>query len=78
MVLLETFKLLKDMGFLWQQDSSKSDRRRMQRFFLTTCLTATRRCWLDADFLPPFACAERGRVLAPEDAAQELLKPENA
>jgi hypothetical protein len=41
-------------------------------------LTATRRCWLDADFLLPFACAERGRVLALEDAATKLLKPENA
>jgi hypothetical protein len=49
----------------------------MQRFFLTVFLTATRRCWIDADFLPPFARAERGRVLALEDVAKELLKPEN-
>jgi hypothetical protein len=49
----------------------------MLRFFLTVFLTATRRCWIDADFLPAFARAERGRILAPEDAVKELLKPEN-
>ncbi|CAN7430372.1 hypothetical protein LJR084_002846 [Variovorax sp. LjRoot84] len=49
----------------------------MQRYFLTVFLTASQRCWIDADFLPPFARAERGRVLALEDAAKELLKPEN-
>jgi hypothetical protein len=49
----------------------------MQRFFLTVFLTATRRCWIDADFLPPIAGAERGHMLALENAAKEQLEPEN-
>lgn len=49
----------------------------MQCLFLTIFLTPTLRCWIGADFLPLFARAERGRVLALENAAKELLKPEN-
>ncbi|WP_177206487.1 MULTISPECIES: hypothetical protein [unclassified Variovorax] len=49
----------------------------MQRYFLTVFLTASRRCWIDADLLPPFARSERDPVLALEDAPKELLKPEN-
>jgi hypothetical protein len=38
---------------------------------------ARRSSWIDADFLPPFARAERGRVLALGDVAKAMLKPEN-
>jgi hypothetical protein len=77
MELIENAKLLKDMAFCCSKKPFESDRRRMQRYFLTVFLTASQRCRMHADFLPSFAPAERGRVLALDDVAKKLLTLEN-
>ena len=75
---LENSKALTNMGFLLRRQPSKRNPRQKQRFFLTVFLTAIRRCWIDAGFLPPSACAEAGRLLSLVGAAKTLSKPDNA